>query len=152
MNTPNRITVDTKPDIIQPLNNGSYYYNYNIIFEDDETYSYCTNGGRKLENKTEIVIANYIETMMKERRQRIFASDEYIQQDNGDLVYLEERYNSLNIPHTIRRVIDDYIACLESRDERYADMSYVAGMGDAIKMLMNMGVLNNQGQCLAHAE
>ena len=37
-------------------------------------------------------------------------------------------------------------------DERYADMSYVAGMGDAIKMLMNMGVLNNQGQCLAHAE
>ena len=107
---------------------------------------------KKLENKTEIVIANNIETMMKERRQRIFASDEYIQQDNGDLVYLEERYNSLNIPHTIRRVIDDYIACLESRDERYADMSYVAGMGDAIKMLMNMGVLNNQGQCLAHAE
>lgn len=105
-----------------------------------------------MENKTEIVIANYIETMMKERRQRICASDEYIQQDNGDLVYLEERYNSLNIPHTIRRVIDDYIACLESRDERYADMSYVAGMGDAIKMLMNMGVLNNQGQCLAHAE
>ena len=71
-----------------------------------------------MENKTEIVIANYIETMMKERRQRIFASDEYIQQDNGDLVYLEERYNSLNIPHTIRRVIDDYIACLESRDGR----------------------------------
>ena len=51
-----------------------------------------------MENKTEIIIANYIETMMKERRQRIFASDEYIQQDNGDLVYLEERYNSLNIP------------------------------------------------------
>ena len=105
-----------------------------------------------MENKTEIIIANYIETMMKERRQRIFASDEYIQQDNGDLVYLEERYNSLNIPHTIRRVIDDYIACLESRDERYADMSYVAGLGDAIKMLMNMAVLNNQGQYFAHAE
>ena len=90
-----------------------------------------------MENKNEAVIANYIEKMMGERRQKIFESDEYIQ---------------LNIPHTIRRVIDDYIACLESRDERYADMSYVAGMGDAIKMLMNMGVLNNQGQCLAHAE
>ena len=105
-----------------------------------------------MENTTKIVISNYNETMLKERRQRILAYDEYIQQDNGDLVYLEERYNSLNIPHTIRRVIDDYIACLESRDERYADMSYVAGMGDAIKMLMNMGVLNNQGHCLAHAE
>ena len=105
-----------------------------------------------MENKTEIVIANYIETMMKERRQRIFASDEYIQQDNGDLVYLEERNNNRKIPHTIRRGIDDYIACLEARDERYADMSYVAGMGDAIKMLMNMGVLNNQGQGLANAQ
>ena len=31
-------------------------------------------------------------------------------------------------------------------------MSYVAGMGDAIKMLMIMGVLNIQGQYFAHAE
>ncbi|MBU5481673.1 hypothetical protein [Blautia sp. MSJ-19] len=106
-----------------------------------------------MENKTEIVIANYIETMMKERRQRIFDSDTYIQQDNGDLDYLEERYSSLNIPHVMRRVIDDYIACLESRNERYADMSYVAGMGDAISLLKNMGVLNNnQEQYAVHAE
>ena len=105
-----------------------------------------------MENKNEAVIANYIEKMMGERRQKIFESDEYIQQDNGDLDYLEERYSSLKIPYVMRRIVDDYIACLESRDERYADMSYVAGMGDAIKMLMNMGVLNNQGQCLAHAE
>ena len=105
-----------------------------------------------MENKNEVVIANYIEKMMGERRQRIFNSDKYIQQDNGDLDYLEERYSSLKIPYVMRRVVDDYIACLESRDERYADMSYVAGMGDAIKMLMNMGVLNNQGQYFAHAE
>ena len=40
MNTPNRIIADTQPSIIQSLNNGNYYYNYNIIFEDDGTYSY----------------------------------------------------------------------------------------------------------------
>ena len=44
----------------------------------------------------------------------------------------------------MRRIVDDYIACLESRDERYADMSYVAGMGDAISLLIKMGMLNNQ--------
>ena len=98
-----------------------------------------------MENKNEAVIANYIEKMMGERRQKIFESDEYIQQDNGDLDYLEERYSSLKIPYVIRRVVDDYIACLESRDERYADMSYVAGMGDAISLLTKMGMLNNQG-------
>ena len=75
-----------------------------------------------MENKNEAVIANYIEKMMGERRQKIFESDEYIQQDNGDLDYLEERYSSLKIPYVIRRVVDDYIACLESRDERYADI------------------------------
>ena len=93
-----------------------------------------------MENKNEAVIANYIEKMMGERRQKIFESDEYIQQDNGDLDYLEERYSSLKIPYVIRRVVDDYIACLESRDERYADMSYVAGMGDAISLLIKMAV------------
>ena len=93
-----------------------------------------------MENKNEAVIANYIEKMMGERRQKIFESDEYIQQDNGDLDYLEERYSSLKIP---------YIACLESRDERYADMSYVAGMGDAISLLTKMGMLNNQEQPLS---
>ena len=36
-----------------------------------------------MENKNEAVIANYIEKMMGERRQKIFESDEYIQQDNG---------------------------------------------------------------------
>ena len=102
-----------------------------------------------MENKNEAVIANYIEKMMGERRQKIFESDEYIQQDNGDLDYLEERYSSLKIPYVIRRVVDDYIACLESRDERYADMSYVAGMGDAISLLTKMGMLNNQEQPLS---
>ena len=105
-----------------------------------------------MKNNNEIVIANYIETRMKERRQKIFDTDEYIQQDNGDLVYLEERYSSLNIPHVIRRVIDDYIACLESRNERYADMSYVAGMGDAISLLKNMGMLNGQDSYAVHAK
>ena len=97
-----------------------------------------------MENKNEVVIASYIEKMMGERRQKIFDSDKYIQQDNGDLDYLEERYNSLKIPYVMRRVVDDYIACLESRDERYADMSYVAGMGDAISLLIKMGMLSNQ--------
>ena len=97
-----------------------------------------------MENKNEVVIASYIEKMMGKKKKKIFDSDKYIQQDNGDLDYLEERYSSLKIPYVMRRIVDDYIACLESRDERYADMSYVAGMGDAISLLIKMGMLNNQ--------
>lgn len=89
----------------------------------------------------ELLISDHIERMMEDRRKQIFDADEYIQQDNGDLVYLEKRYNDMQIPYRMKRVIDDYIACMESRDERYADLSYVAGMGDAISMLNNMGLL-----------
>ena len=39
---------------------------------------------------------------------------------------------------------DDYIACMESKSERYADLSYIKGMGDAISLLKNIGALNSQ--------
>ena len=73
-----------------------------------------------MEKKTEVVIVNYIEKMLGERREKIIESDEYIRQDIEDLKELEERYASMKIPYMFRRVIDDYIACMESKSERYA--------------------------------
>lgn len=97
-----------------------------------------------MEKKTEVVIVNYIEKMLGERREKIMESDEYIRQDIEDLKELEERYASMKIPYMFRRVIDDYIACMESKSERYADLSYIKGMGDAISLLKNVGALKSQ--------
>ena len=47
-----------------------------------------------MEKKTEVVIVNYIEKMLGERREKIIESDEYIRQDIEDLKELEERYAS----------------------------------------------------------
>lgn len=105
-----------------------------------------------MEKMTEVLIVNSIEKMMMERREKIVESDEYIRQDMDDLRELEERYTSMNLPYMIRRVIDDYIACLESKSERYADLSYVRGMGDAISLLKNIGALNSQETLSANAE
>ena len=33
-----------------------------------------------------------------------------------------ERYEKLDIPYQVRRVIDDYIACMRTRDERFAQL------------------------------
>ena len=62
--------------------------------------------------------------------------------DNEDLKYLEERYDQLQLSHTVKRVIDDYIACLQTRDERYSDLAYAAGIRDTISLLQGMGMLN----------
>ena len=39
-----------------------------------------------------------------------------------DLLELEQRYEKLDIPYQVRRVIDDYIACMRTRDERFAQL------------------------------
>ena len=47
-----------------------------------------------------------------------------------------------HLSHTVKRVIDDYIACLQTRDERYSDLAYAAGIRDTISLLQGMGMLN----------
>ena len=72
-----------------------------------------------------MIMLQNIEKMVMEQ-QRVDENDSYIRQDNEDLKYLEERYDQLSIIHTVKRVIDDYIACLQTRDERFR--SYAAGI------------------------
>lgn len=93
-----------------------------------------------MEMTNRIIMLQNIEKMVKEQ-QRVDEKDAYIMQDNEDLRYLEGRYEQLNLPHTVKRVIDDYIACMQTRDERYADLSYAAGVRDTIDLLKGMGML-----------
>ena len=93
-----------------------------------------------MEMTNRIIMLQNIEKMVKEQ-QRVDEKDDYIMQDNEDLRYLEGRYEQLNLPHTVKRVIDDYIACMQTRDERYSDLSYAAGVRDTIDLLKGMGML-----------
>lgn len=80
-----------------------------------------------MEMTTRMIMLQNIEKMVKEQ-DRVDEEDSYIKQDNEDLKYLEGRYEQLQLPHTVKRVIDDYIACMQTRDERYSDLSYAAVM------------------------
>ena len=40
-------------------------------------------------------------------------------------------------------IINDYIACLQTVDCRYADISYMAGIEDAITFLKKMDLIKN---------
>mgnify|MGYP000273097055 CR=1 FL=1 len=65
---------------------------------------------------TKMIMLQNIEKMVMEQ-QRVDENDSYIRQDNEDLKYLEERYDQLQLSHTVKRVIDDYIACLQTGRE-----------------------------------
>ena len=95
-----------------------------------------------MEMTTRMIMLQNIEKMVKEQ-DRVDEEDSYIKQDNEDLKYLEGRYEQLQLPHTVKRVIDDYIACMQTRDERYSDLSYAAGGRDTINLLKGLGMLKD---------
>ena len=55
--------------------------------------------------------------------------------------YLEYRYECLKLPYTAKRVADDYIACVKTRDERMADLAYAAGLRDGLALVKKLGML-----------
>ena len=87
-----------------------------------------------MEMTNRIIMLQNIEKMVKEQ-QRVDEKDAYIMQDNDDLRYLEGRYEQLNLPHTVKRVIDDYIACKDARADRMAEKLYEKGRKDVKKCI-----------------
>lgn len=73
-------------------------------------------------------------------RNKICAEDEIFQQDEKDLDELTKRVMDLDLPEHDRMIINDYIACLQTVDCRYADISYMAG----IEVLLPPSFVQNQ--------
>ena len=76
-------------------------------------------------------------------KRNICGEDETYQQDEKDLDELTVRFMELDLPEHDRMIINDYIACLQTVDCRYADISYMAGIEDAITFLKKMDLIKN---------
>ena len=100
-------------------------------------------GGRKVELLTREILNQTIGEAIDNTRNKLCAADEIYQQDEKDLEELSRRYLELNIPKQDRRLINDYIACLQTVDGRYADISYIAGMEDAIFVLKQLDLIKS---------
>ena len=81
------------------------------------------------------------ERMSRSAAERINRKDTVIRQNNAELEELRSQYENLDICEEDKQVIDDYIACMQTRDERYSDLSYAAGVRDTIDLLKGMGML-----------
>ncbi len=96
--------------------------------------------------------ANNLEVMRKQSRLKFSLSDKYLQQDNADLILFQNRYADLNMHYTVRRVMDDYIACMHSKEERLAELSYYAGIKDAVTLMKSVGMLPEKATVTAALE
>lgn len=87
------------------------------------------------------LIQENIGQVIDKRRDRLLMDDEMYQQDSTDSEELLKRYEALNLEKADRIFINDLICCIETRDSRCADLSYLCGFADAIKLLHSLGIL-----------
>ena len=89
---------------------------------------------------------------MDNSRYDLVMTDEIYLHDIEDEGELERRYTNLDLPDEQRILINDYIACVKTCDNRYSDISYMAGIKDAVRMFVYLGLLKDyniseQGAC-----
>lgn len=87
------------------------------------------------------LIKQHLGTFIDRSRDELALSDKLYMRDLEDSEELEKRYDALSLDKKERILINDYIGCLLTREHRMADISYLAGVGDAIKFLNAIGLL-----------
>ena len=87
----------------------------------------------KMNELCEMELTGRYEEKLSALKAEISAADEYIRQDNSDLAELESRYDQLDISYCVKRFLDDYIACMQTKYERLADLCYLAGENELLK-------------------
>lgn len=97
----------------------------------------------KLINK--LIYEKLGDTMDKSRDALLLEDDTYIH-DEKDKEALEARYDKMNLKEPDRIVINDYIACINTMNSRVADISYIAGVSDTVKILNSLGLLKEYEQ------
>lgn len=87
------------------------------------------------------LIENGLGQMMDKSIYELLQNDEIYLKDSKDLEELERRYSKLEIPIETKRIINDYIACIESTADHYSEVAYMAGVKDSIKLLVGLGLI-----------
>lgn len=93
----------------------------------------------------ERLIDNGMRRFMDLSRDELARVDKVYQYDCKDAEELEQRYESLFLSKRQRMVINDYIACTATVSHRYADISYMAGIRDTVRMLVSLGLIKDIG-------
>ena len=87
------------------------------------------------------LLETHLGNIIDQSRCELIRADEICMQDEKDLSELDERYTALNLARADRLVINDYIACIQTVEHRNADLNYLAGVRDTVKLLRSLDLL-----------
>lgn len=79
--------------------------------------------------------------MMEMSRHELISKDEQFQQLEHDMSELEFLYSQLDLDREQGEIIEGYVNSLNKIRGAYGDISYAAGIKDAIQLLNSLGLL-----------
>ena len=89
------------------------------------------------------LLETYLGEIIDKSRDELTLADETCRQNEKELDELEKRYLALNLAEADRILLDGYIVCMQRADQRNADLSYVAGVRDTVKLLHGLDLLKD---------
>ena len=87
------------------------------------------------------LLETYSGQIIDKSRDELILADEICQRDQADLGKLEEQYAALELSETEKLLINKYISCIETIAHRNADLSYIAGVSDTVRLLRSLDLL-----------
>lgn len=115
------------------------------IIEYDAVSKLSYKKGQKMDKFVKKLVKNHLGTFMDKSIDALALADEDYKNDLADSEELEKRYESLNLEDKDRIVINDYIACLMTREHKMRDIAYLAGVADSIKLFNELGAIKDLG-------
>ena len=115
------------------------------IIEYDAVSKLSCKKGQKMDKFVKKLVKNHLGTFMDKSIDALALADEDYKNDLADSEELEKRYESLNLEDKDRIVINDYIACLMTREHKMRDIAYLAGVADSIKLFNELGAIKDLG-------
>lgn len=115
------------------------------IIEYDAVSKLSYKKGQKMDKFVKKLVKNHLGTFMDKSIDALALADEDYKNDLADSEELEKRYESLNLEDKDRIIINDYIACLMTREHKMRDIAYLAGVADSIKLFNELGAIKDLG-------
>lgn len=101
--------------------------------------------GQNMDKFVKKLVKNHLGAFMDKSVDALALADKDYKNDLADSEELEKRYESLNLEDKDRIVINDYIACLMTREHKMRDIAYLAGVADSIKLFDELGAIKDLG-------
>lgn len=94
-----------------------------------------------MENYVDELLKLYLGSLADESVDQMALEDEELLSAEAEVTRIDEQFMAMDLAADDRMVVDDYLEALQAADNRRAELSYIAGVRNTIKLLHSLNLL-----------